>query len=266
MLLPFQSPFQRTTTSNFVMHSTPLARVNGFSAPRLLQDWALSLSRQAANLLQRPVWAPQLHKLPELAHQALRPLTKQELLHKMMRVEQENVLDLIQRYLAHLEVNAVEDLRALYQCFWASLPHQKIALQAIGRQRHVHSLSFLQEIYRSAWHQKELRHSIIRAVGLEGSPEAVAWLVKLGQKIDPNSSLQRAIIMALGYSQCAAAAEALKSRLESHAQGDERALIYRALAATGSDTAVEYLRQRQYKVYGEERQQIKSALKQAFGE
>lgn len=263
MLIPLRRTEDAATT--FVMHSTPLALVQGFSAPRLLQNWASSLSRHAAHLLQRPVWAPQIQKLPEQLSEALKPQSKAQLLQALASAEQEHVLELIQDYLKHPDVRSTEDFMALYQCFWASLPHQKIVLQAIGRHQHLHSLSFLQEVYRSAWHQRELRHSIIRAVGLEGSPQAVEWLLRLGHKLDPRSSLQRALIMALGYSQCAAAAEALKQRLEK-SPAEERGLIYRALAATGSDTAVECLRQRQFKVQGEERKQVQAALRQAFGE
>ena len=126
-------------------------------------------------------------------------------------------------------------------------------------------MDFLREVYRAAWHQLPLRKTIVRALGLHGSAEAVARLVQIGRANLNQPGLCHAVIIALGYSRCASAAKALKQFLVKDAQTEIKRLVYRALGATGSDTAVEILRQLLSTVTRpQEKLQLQAAIRNAY--
>jgi hypothetical protein len=102
---------------------------------------------------------------------------------------------------------------------------------------------------------------------MHGQAEAIAMLVEISQRYAQDLKLQRAIIKALGYSNSAASAHVLKQMLSRYPQAEMCQLIWRALAATASDTAVEILRGcLKNNPKPQERQALQQALKRAYRE
>lgn len=263
---------QLSPISVFIMHPMPLAQSQVLAPPQLLDSMVASLSHHAANLfgytrgrsLSALCWQREEAAEPFAAFKAL---PAQELLKELRqgRHDESATLALIEIYLTHSEVQQRDDLVELYHCFWSSLRYQQAILLSIGRSRHPASMDFLREVYRAAWHQLPLRKTIVRALGLHGSAEAVARLVQIGRANLNQPGLCHAVIIALGYSRCASAAKALKQFLVKDAQTEIKRLVYRALGATGSDTAVEILRQLLSTVTRpQEKLQLQAAIRNAY--
>jgi len=253
--------------SAFIMHHTPLALGKSLAGPLLLQQ-AVSLTRYAKGLLQQ-AWGSQgvSESLQAVYGQSAHTsqLSPAEILQYLGRsqLSETEAVEQIETYLAHPDAQSNEDLIALYRCFWAKPRYQQTVLLAIGRTRHPASLHFLEGMYRTAWHNLALRQTILRALGLHGSAEAVARLVEVIQQMPDDHDLLKAVIMALGYSQSAASARILAAFLNQYASLELRGLIYRALAATASDTAVEVLRKQAKATSGEEKKIVQAALQHA---
>lgn len=251
------------------MHPMPLAQSQALSAPLLLKP-AVSTKTQALNLLQ-PAWQLSLlsKALRRITPYKPAPCTPAQILQSLRSpdLNEETAIALIQQYLAHPEVSEVAHLMAIYECFWSGQRYQQALLFNIGHSQHPQSLAFLTTVYQMAWHDLKLRKTIIRAIGFEGSAAAVAWLVRLGQRYPQDAPLQQAVVLSLGYSRCATAAHALSHLLKAPLPLKQRLLIYRALGATRSDTAVETLRlclqQSQLPL---EKQHLKTAIQKAYGE
>ncbi len=263
---------QLSPISVFIMHPMPLAQSQVIASPRLLDQMVTSLTYHAVNLFEHARgcslsalrWQSQESPEPFAAFKAL---SVQDLLKELRqgRHDESATLALIEIYLKHPDVQQRDDLVELYHCFWSSLRYQQAILLSIGRSRHPASMDFLREVYRAAWHQLPLRKTIVRALGLHGSAEAVARLVQIGRANLSQVGLLHAVIIALGYSRCASAAQALKQFLAQDAKAEIKRLVYRALGATGSDTAVEILRQLLKTVSRpQEKQQLQAAIRNAY--
>lgn len=227
------------SVSTFLMHRTPLALGRVLAAPALLQQ---SVSHYANGLLRHFLAEPACSQslsaavLPDLGS-LLKSL-------KQNRLSEEQVSSLIEHSLQHAETRTQTDLLAIYQCFWTRPRYQKTFLLAVGRSQHPASLDFLEQIYQGAWRQPEIRQTVLRALGLHGTAPAVEKLLSLSQSNPLSDNHLRAVIMALGYSRCAASARVLEDLMVRFSDIETQGLICRALAATGSDTAVEILRKR----------------------
>ncbi|PKL75806.1 MAG: hypothetical protein CVV27_13480 [Candidatus Melainabacteria bacterium HGW-Melainabacteria-1] len=180
-------------------------------------------------------------------------------------LSEDEMLALIESLARHPDPRQLPLLQALYRRCWSQPRFQQEILLAAGRTRSEAGLRFLQEIYASAWHRPEYRQTVIRALGFQASAEAVAMLVRLSAQSETDLHLQRSIIKALGYSSCAASARVLEQMLTRYPQPEMRALTWRALAATGSDTAVEVLRRSLSQTKSpKDRQALNAALKKAY--
>lgn len=236
------------------------------SAPNLLKQVVASLSHQAAHLIRFPGYVqngPQ-SELQKLLHtfwkQKLSPEEKATSIQKIARtpngypflqaylqeknLQEAETLALIEALTQHSECNGITDFRQLNKHFWAKKNYQQALILAVGQSRHPEASAFLKEVYQQAHQQPELRQTAIRALGQDGSAEAVAILVHIYRLHSAEAKMQRTVIRALGYSQSAASARILEQILSQAQNFESRKLIYRALAATASDTAVEILRKR----------------------
>lgn len=227
------------SVSAFIMHRTPLALGRVLAAPALLQQ---SVSHYANGLLRHFLTEPACSQslsaavLPDL-NSLLKRL-------KQNRHAEDHISSLIEQSLQHPETRSEAELLAIYQCFWTRPRYQKTFLLAVGRSQHPASLPFLEQIYQSAWRQPDIRQTVLRALGLHGTAPAVEKLLSLSQSNALSDNHLRAVIMALGYSRCAASARVLEDMMARFSDLETQGLICRALAATGSDTAVEILRKR----------------------
>lgn len=256
------SPSLHPSVSAFLMHHTPLAFGQVLAAPALLQQ---SVTHYASGLI-RHFWSEPAFSTS--LSQAIVP-NLNSLLHtlKQTRLSESQLIQTIDQALQHPETQSEAELMAIYRCFWARPRYQKIVLLAVGRQQHGSSLAFLEQIYHSAWRQPEIRQTVLRALGLHGTAAAVAQLLHLAQSHELTGNHLRAVIMALGYSQCAASARVLEGFLNRFSDLETQGLICRALAATGSDTAVEILRKRlKSQPRAEERKLLEAAISHAYRE
>lgn len=183
------------------------------------------------------------------------------------RLSEEEILALIEALARHPDPQQLVILKELYRRYWANPRYQHEILLAVGRTQSEAGLLFLKEIYQSAWHQIEYRQIVIRALGLHAQAEAVHMLLQISRRYAQDLKIQRAVIKALGYSHCAASANILQQMLADYPQTEMRHLIWRALAATASDTAVEILRSKlKQSLPIQERKVLEHALKHAYRE
>lgn len=262
------------------------------STPNLLKQSVVSWSRQAAQLLPLPGFGQQgthlglrqaltafwvqRHLSPEEKAKSIRKLGQspdarpwlwQRLQEK--ELSEAETLALVDTLVQNLPADSagLEEFSRLQERFWSQHPYQQALFLAVGQNRHPEACVFLKQAYRQAKHQPALVPSIIRALGLDGSADAVATLIQIYRQQHQDPKLQRAVIRALGYSQSAASARILEQLLQQAASLESRKLIYRALAATASDTAVEILRQSlKANLQSEETAAIRQAIQRAYGD
>ncbi|MBF2052077.1 MAG: HEAT repeat domain-containing protein [Candidatus Sericytochromatia bacterium] len=227
------------SVSAFIMHRTPLALGRVLAAPALLQQ---SVSHYASGLWRQFLAEPACSK--NLSASILPDLNSLLKILKQNRLFEERISNLIEQSLQHAETRSEAELLAIYQCFWTRPRYQKTFLLTVGRSQHPAALGFLEQIYQSAWRQPEIRQTVLRALGLHGTAPAVEKLLSLSQSNPLSDNHLRAVIMALGYSRCATSARVLEDMMTRFSDMETQGLICRALAATGSDTAVEILRKR----------------------